>query len=93
MKWLSKSSVFTILILEIILIGVLGYSQNVDATKNALILFGISIIFVGYLISFKLRGDLVDYFVSNNNDKTVLKVTGMIVFLVGVAVLALSFAI
>ncbi|MDO1604648.1 hypothetical protein Q2T76_01105 [Lactobacillus sp. YT155] len=93
MKWISKSAIFSILILELILIGILGYSQNIEQEKNALILFGISVSFVGYLVSFKLRGDIVEALIKQNQNKTKLRATGMIIFLLGLAVIGLSFII
>lgn len=96
LEWLSKTTIGIILLLEVILIGIFGYSQNVSAVQKSLMVFGASIIFVGYLITFKLRGDILEFFIGprdRKKDKTLIKTMGMLVFLIGVIILGLIFAI
>lgn len=96
MEWLKRSTIGIILLLEIILIGVLGYAQNVEEERNAIILLGISVIFVGYLTSFLLRSDLIEFLIGKRDrkeEKTLIKVVGMGIFLVGLGILGLAFSI
>ncbi|GKQ42346.1 hypothetical protein RD055328_02690 [Companilactobacillus sp. RD055328] len=96
MEWLGKRTIGVILLLEIILVGVLGYSDNVNAERSALILLGVSVIFVGYLVSFFVRGDLIEAIIGERDrqkEKTIIKVVGMGIFFVGLAVLGLAAAI